>query len=81
MRRIVGAAVGLGLIVAGGYGFYRYGLNDMARENLKKTARAVAKSYKQLSDVITAAQGMVMEDEGPLPNVQSTQQQWEALGF
>lgn len=81
MRRLLNRAITLGVLTAAGYVLYTYGLSDAAKTGIKNAARSVKRAYEQVSETVAAAQGQVMPDEGPLPNQQSTAQQWESLGF
>lgn len=81
MKTLLNRVIALGVLTAAGYALYTYGLSDAAKTGLKNAVQSVRRAYKQVSDTVTAAQGQVMQDSGPLPNQQATSQQWESLGF
>ena len=81
MRRLRQRIILLGLLGGALYLTYEYGLNDEAKENLRKAVKAVEETYEQILQMTEAAGGQIMEDDEPLANVQATQRQWELLGY
>ena len=72
---------GLGLILVSGYCLYEFGLSDDAKAKLKSAVNLVLESSKKIASVLEDIQGQVVEDEGPLYNVESTKAQWKAMGY
>ncbi len=81
MRRLRQRILLLGLLGGALYLTYEYGLNDEAKENLRKAVKAVEDTYEKVLQMTEAARGQIMEDDGPLANVQATERQWELLGY
>ena len=81
MRRLRQRIILLGLLGGALYLTYEYGLNDEAKENLRKAVKAVEETYEQILQMTEAARGQIMEDDEPLANVQATQRQWELIGY
>ena len=81
MRRLRQRIILLGLLGGALYLTYEYGLNDEAKENLSKAAKAVEETYEKVLQMTEAARGQIMEDDEPLANVQATERQWELLGY
>lgn len=81
MRRLRQRIILLSLLGGALYLTYEYGLNDEAKENLRKAVKAVEDTYEQVLQIAEAARGQIMEDDEPLANVQATERQWELLGY
>ena len=70
------------MLAAGGLAIlYEYGLSDEAKGKLHLAVRSVKDSCDRISKVVADVQGVTMKDEGPLPNAQSTEAQWKAIGL
>ena len=72
---------GVGLVIVSGYCLYQFGLSEEAKQNLRSATEKVLESGKKIASVIEDFQGQVVEDEGPLYNVESTKAQWKAMGY
>lgn len=81
MKKLMGCVVVTATLVGAGYLVYREVLSDEAKQNIVKMVNTVKVSYKRINDVITSVRGDIMTDDGPLPNVQATMQQWKDLGY
>ena len=81
MRKLMGCVVVTATLVGAGYLVYREVLSDEAKQNIEKMVNTVKVSYKRINDVIASVRGDIMTDDGPLPNVQATMQQWKYLGY
>ena len=81
MRKLMGCVVVTATLVGAGYLVYREVLSDEAKQNIEKMVNTVKVSYKRINDVIASVRGDIMTDDGPLPNVQATMQQWKDLGY
>lgn len=79
--RVKTTLVTAGLLAIGAAYLYKFCLSDEAKSKLKSAATSVKSSYDRISQIIEDAQGVTMKDECPLPNAQSTEAQWQALGF
>lgn len=77
----MGCVVVTATLVGAGYLVYREVLSDEAKQNIEKMVNTVKVSYKRINDVIASVRGDIMTDDGPLPNVQATMQQWKDLGY
>lgn len=69
------------VFAAVGYVFYEHFLSDTAKDEIEKLAHSLNEGYLRISEVIDGIQGSVIEDTSSLPNVESTQRQWESLGY
>lgn len=81
MRKLVGRLVFIGVVGAAGYAAYTFMLNDDAKAKLKAAAKTVGDAATKVADIVAAAQGTTMADDGIKANVQATQQQWAAMGY
>lgn len=81
MKKLMGCVVVTATLVGAGYLVYREVLSDEAKQNIEKMINTVKVSYKRINDVIASVRGDIMTDDGPLPNVQATMQQWKDLGY
>ncbi|MCR5393149.1 MAG: hypothetical protein K6E65_07595 [Olsenella sp.] len=81
MKKLMGCVVVTATLVGAGYLVYREVLSDEAKQNIEKMVNTVKVSYKRINDVIASVRGDIMTDDGPLPNVQATMQQWKDLGY
>ena len=81
MKKLMGCVVVTATLVGAGYLVYREVLSDEAKQNIEKMVNTVKVSYKRINDVIASVRGNIMTDDGPLPNVQATMQQWKDLGY
>lgn len=81
MKKLMGCVVVTATLVGAGYLVYREVLSDEAKQNVEKMVNTVKVSYKRINDVIASVRGDIMTDDGPLPNVQATMQQWKDLGY
>lgn len=81
MKKLVGGIVTVSTLIAAGFVIYHYGLSEEAKEGLKKACSTIKEAYEKVSEAVAAAQGEVMVDDAPLPNVQATAQQWANLGY
>lgn len=81
MKKLMGCVVVTATLVGAGYLVYREVLSDEAKQNIEKMVNTVKVSYKRINDVIASVRGDIMTDDGPLPNVQATIQQWKDLGY
>lgn len=81
MKKLMGCVVVTATLVGAGYLVYREVLSDEAKQNIDKMVNTVKVSYKRINDVIASVRGDIMTDDGPLPNVQATMQQWKDLGY
>lgn len=81
MKKLMGCVVVTATLVGAGYLVYREVLSDEAKQNIVKMVNTVKVSYKRINDVIASVRGDIMTDDGPLPNVQATMQQWKDLGY
>lgn len=81
MKKLMGCVVVTATLVGAGYLVYREVLSDEAKQNNEKMVNTVKVSYKRINDVIASVRGDIMTDDGPLPNVQATMQQWKDLGY
>lgn len=77
LRGVVVIATAAGVV----YVVYKEVLTDEAKQNIKKMMETVKTSYERINEVINSVRGDVMPDDGPLPNVQTTMQQWKDLGY
>lgn len=68
------AAVGLACL-------YEFGLSDEAKDKLGSTMETVKESIARVSKIMQDIEGVTIKDESPLPNAQSTEAQWKAIGF
>ena len=75
MKKLLRSAVVIATAAGVGYVVYKEVLSDEAKQNTVKT------SYERINEVINSVRGDVMPDDGPLPNVQTTMQQWKDLGY
>lgn len=81
MNRLGRTIVTAGVLTGLGFAAYELLLNDEAKAGVRKLVNAVKDSYNKLSEVVSSITGEVMDDDGTLPNVQATEQQWDALGY
>jgi hypothetical protein len=81
MNRFVRSLIALGVLVGGVALAYELLLTDEAKAEVRRAARTIRNSYEKISEVVSSMTGEVMDDGGPLPNVQATNQQWERLGY
>lgn len=81
MKKLMGCVVVTATLVGAGYLVYREVLSDEAKQNIEKMVNTVKVSYKRINDEIASVRGDIMTDDGPLPNVQATMQQWKDLGY
>lgn len=81
MKKLMGCVVVTATLVGAGYLVYREVLSDEAKQNIEKMVNTVKVSYKRINDVIASVRGDIMTNDGPLPNVQATMQQWKDLGY
>lgn len=81
MKKLMGCVVVTATLVGAGYLVYREVLSDEAKQTIEKMVNTVKVSYKRINDVIASVRGDIMTDDGPLPNVQATMQQWKDLGY
>lgn len=81
MKKLMGCVVVTATLIGAGYLVYREVLSDEAKQNIEKMVNTVKVSYKRINDVIASVRGDIMTDDGPLPNVQATMQQWKDLGY
>lgn len=79
--RVKTTLVTAGLLAIGAAYLYKFCLSDEAKSKLKSAVTSVKSSYDRISQIVEDAQGVTMKDESPLPNAQSTEAQWQALGF
>ena len=73
MKKLLRSAVVIATAAGVGYVVYKEVLSDEAKQNIKKMVETVKTSYERINEV--------MPDDGPLPNVQTTMQQWKDLGY
>lgn len=81
MKKLLRSAVVIATAAGVGYVVYKEVLSDEAKQNIKKMVETVKTSYERKNEVINSVRGDVMPDDGPLPNVQTTMQQWKDLGY
>ena len=81
MKKLLRSAVVIATAAGVGYVVYKEVLSDEAKQNIKKMVETVKTSYERINEVINSVSGDVMPDDGPLPNVQTTMQQWKDLGY
>lgn len=81
MKKLLRSAVVIATAAGVGYVVYKEVLSEEAKQNIKKMVETVKTSYERINEVITSVRGDVMPDDGPLPNVQITMQQWKDLGY
>lgn len=81
MKKLLRSAVVIATAAGVGYVVYKEVLSDEAKQNIKKMVETVKTSYERINEVINSVRGDVMSDDGPLPNVQTTMQQWKDLGY
>lgn len=81
MRRIRGWLVFNGLLVGSVYLAYQLLLTDEAKQSLKDGVTSVVRGVVLTIDAIEEQRGILVDDDQPLPNVESTNAQWEAIGF
>ena len=81
MKKLLRGVVVLATAAGVDYVVYKEVLTDEAKQNIKKMMETVKTSYERINEVINSVRGDVMPDDGPLPNVQTTMQQWKDLGY
>lgn len=81
MKKLLRGVVVIATAAGVGYVVYKEVLTDEAKQNIKKMMETVKTSYERINEVIHSVRGDVMPDDGPLPNVQTTMQQWKDLGY
>ena len=81
MKKLLRGVVVIATAAGVGYVVYKEVLTDEAKENINKMVDTVKTSYERINEVINSVRGDVMPDDGPLPNVQTTMQQWKDLGY
>lgn len=81
MKKLLRSAVVIATAAGVGYVVYKEVLSDEAKQNIKKMVETVKTSYERINEVINSVRSDVMPDDGPLPNVQTTMQQWKDLGY
>lgn len=81
MKKLLRSAVVIATAAGVGYVVYKEVLSDEAKQIIKKMVETVKTSYERINEVINSVRGDVMPDDGPLPNVQTTMQQWKDLGY
>lgn len=84
MRRrksVLPKVLAVAAIVGVGYVVYRYCITEDAKETAKQAVQQVKDACENVVEIITQAQGQVMDDDNPLPNQQATEQQWAAMGY
>ena len=81
MKKLFRGVVVIATAAGVGYVVYKEVLSDEAKQNIKKMVETVETSYERINEVINSVRGDVMPDDGPLPNVQTTMQQWKDLGY
>lgn len=81
MKKLLRGVVVIATAAGVGYVVYKEVLSDEAKQNIKKMVETVETSYESINEVINSVRGDVMPDDGPLPNVQTTMQQWKDLGY
>ena len=81
MKKLLRGVVVIATAAGVGYVVYKEVLSDEAKQNIKKMVETVETSYERINEVISSVRGDVMPDDGPLPNVQTTMQQWKDLGY
>ena len=80
MRALKGRLIALGVLAGSVALLYHYGLSDEAKTRLKGAAKSMKDALEQINEVVTDAQGHVMQED-ELPNRVETEAQWEARGF
>ena len=81
MKRLRNALILLGILGGSGFVAYQLLLTDDARQSLSKGATTVKDGVATIKEMIDEKRGIVMEDDQPLPNVESTRQEWESIGY
>lgn len=81
MKKLLRGVVVIATAAGVGYVVYKEVLTDEAKQNIKKMMETGKTSYERINEVINSVRGDVMPDDGPLPNVQTTMQQWKDLGY
>lgn len=81
MKKLLRGVVVIATAAGVGYVVYKEVLTDEAKQNIKKMMETVKTSYERINEVINSVRGDVMPDDGLLPNVQTTMQQWKDLGY
>lgn len=71
----------LGVAVAAGVAAYQLLLTDEAKHSLRMGVDSLGHGFTIIRDLVEERRGLIMDDDQPLPNVQKTKQDWEALGY